>query len=344
MKKMWVNSLIVVAMGVMFVILIFFTDGINQLINLIKDINYFWMAIALVFMFFYWSAGAIALAFLKKGILEKSHKPKHTFKTLMIGQFFAAITPFSTGGQPAQIYFMSKQNIDAGKATSIIIIKSVLYATSMLIISFVFFFIKKNVLVTQIPNFVLLFIIGTIANILLISMYFLFLLNRDVSEKVIVLFLKVISFFKKKDVNYVQRQFDKIKDSLISFQDGFRVLIKRKGFLILAYLSQLLQHLAIFCVPVFLIRSIEGTFPNPFSVIAATGLLMMITALVPTPGTTGGAEGLGVYFFGSFYVNSPILSVILIWRMITYYSTILFGGIFCLINQGKVFGDIDSEL
>ncbi|MCK5811803.1 MAG: flippase-like domain-containing protein [Clostridiales bacterium] len=342
MKKIWINSLIVVAMGAVIVILIFFTDGIDQLIKLIKNINYAWLFVAFSFMFLYWGAGAFTIGFLKKGVLEKCHKPRHNFKTLMIGQFFAAITPFSTGGQPAQIYFMSKQKIDTGKATSIIIMKSVLYATSMLVIAFVFFFIKKKVLVAQIPNFVLLFVIGTLANSLLIVMYFLFLLNHDISEKVIILFLKVISYFKNKDKIYVQRQFDKIRGSLISFQDGFRIITKRKGYLILAYLSQLLQHLAIYSVPIFLIRAVEGSFPNPFSVIAATGLLMMITALVPTPGTTGGAEGLGVYFFASFYVTAPILSVILIWRMITYYSSILFGGIFCLINHGKAFGDFDS--
>ncbi len=344
MKKIWVNSLIVVAMGVVIVILIFFTDGIDQLVNMIKNINYPWLIVAFSFMFLYWGAGAFTIAFLKKGILEKSHKPKHNFKTLMIGQFFAAITPFSTGGQPAQIYFMSKQKINTGKATSIIVIKSILYATSMLVIAFVFFFIKKNVLIAQIPNFVLLFIIGTVANSLLIVTYFLFLLNHAISEKVIILFLKVVSYFKKKDITYVQRKFDEIRGSLISFQDGFRIIIKRKGFLILAYLSQIFQHLAIFSVPIFLIRAVEGSFPNPFSVIATTGLLMMITALVPTPGTTGGAEGLGVFFFSSFYVTAPILSVILVWRMITYYSSILFGGIFCLVNKGKAFGDIDSEV
>jgi len=96
-------------------------------------------------------------------------------------------------------------------------------------------------------------------------------------------------------------------------------------------------------VPIFLARAIEGKFGDPLSIIAATGLLMMITSLVPTPGTTGGAEGLGVFFLGKFFINSPILSVILVWRIITYYSTIVFGGIFTIASQGKAFEDIKNE-
>lgn len=344
MKKIWVNSLIVVAMGAVIVLLVFFTEGTGQLINLVKNINYFWIIIAFVFMFLYWGFGALTLATLKSGILTKDNNVGHNFKTLMIGQFFSAITPFSTGGQPAQIYFMSKQNVNAGKATSIVIIKSVLYSTTMFIISFVFFFLKKEDLSIQIPNFITLFIIGSICNLLLIVMYFLFLLNKDVSEKIIILFLRFISFIKKKKGKNVTEQFDKIRSSLVSFQDGVLIMIKKKAHIFLAYLFQSLQLIAIFSVPLFLARAIEGHFGDSISIIAATGLLMMITALVPTPGTTGGAEGLGVFFFGGFFTNSPILSVILIWRLITYYSTILFGGVFCILSQGKAFGDIDSEL
>ncbi|MBN2853812.1 MAG: flippase-like domain-containing protein [Clostridia bacterium] len=343
MKKIWINSLIVVAMGVVIIVLIFFTDGIGQLVNMIKNINYLWLMVAFSFVFIYWTFGAFTLATLKSGILGKKDNIGHTFKTVMIGQFFAAITPFSTGGQPAQVYFMSKKSVDAGKATSIVILKSVLFSTSMLLVSLVFFFLKKQVLISQIPNFVVLFIIGSVSNLLLIIIYFLFLLNRDVSEKAVILFLKLVSYFRKKEQRNVLHQFERIKGSLESFREGFLTISKKKSHLLLAYLFQLCQHIAIFSVPVFLIRAIEGSFFSPLSVIAATGLLMMITSLVPTPGTTGGAEGLGVYFFGGFFPNSPILSVILIWRLITYYSAILIGGVFTLISHGKTLGDIDSE-
>jgi len=151
MKKIWINSLIVVAMGAVIVVLVFFTEGINQLIDLIKSINYYWLIVSFILMIFYWGFGALTIATLKSGILGKEQNRGHNFKTVMIGQFFSAITPFSTGGQPAQIYFMSKQNINTGKATSIVIIKSVLYSTTMFIISFVFFFLRKSALAEQIP-------------------------------------------------------------------------------------------------------------------------------------------------------------------------------------------------
>jgi len=343
MKKIWINSLIVVAMGVFLVILIFFTDGTEQLIKMIKSVNYLWLLVSFSLMILYWVFGACTIATLKRGILGKENNVGHSFKTVMIGQFFSSITPFSTGGQPAQIYFMSKQNIDTGKATSIVIIKSAIYVTTLFITSFIFFIIRRVALTQQIPHFVLLFIIGSFSNLVLIVLYFLFLINRDVSEKIVILFLKVVSYFKKKEKRNVQEQFDKIEESLISFQEGFIIIVKEKFYFLLAYFFQFLQLISIFSVPVFLIRALEGSFYNPMSVIAATGLLMMITSLVPTPGTTGGSEGLGMFFFGKFFSHSPILSAIFIWRIITYYSTILFGGIFSLTTKLKVFSDIKND-
>ena len=55
-------------------------------------------------------------------ILVKSSVPSFKFhnalKTSMVGQFFSAVTPFATGGQPMQVYCMSKYGVEPGKGVS----------------------------------------------------------------------------------------------------------------------------------------------------------------------------------------------------------------------------------
>ncbi|MDR2903589.1 MAG: flippase-like domain-containing protein, partial [Clostridiales bacterium] len=51
----------------------------------------------------------------------------------------------------------------------------------------------------------------------------------------------------------------------------------------------------------------------------------MITAFVPIPGAAGAAEGSFYLFFAIFFGESLLLSAVLIWRVITYYSCIAAG-------------------
>ena len=54
---------------------------------------------------------------------------------------------------------------------------------------------------------------------------------------------------------------------------------------------------------------------------------MMVSAFVPLPGASGGAEGSFLMFFRTFFQDT-ITPAILLWRLITYYLNILLGAIF----------------
>ena len=68
-------------------------------------------------------------------ILVKSSVPSFKFhnalKTSMVGQFFSAVTPFATGGQPMQVYCMSKYGVEPGKGVSALTQKFVVYQSTL---------------------------------------------------------------------------------------------------------------------------------------------------------------------------------------------------------------------
>ena len=63
------------------------------------------------------------------------------------------------------------------------------------------------------------------------------------------------------------------------------------------------------------------------TMVAAQVFVTMVSAFVPLPGASGGAEGSFYIFFGMFF-KSAIIPAILLWRIITYYANILVGGIY----------------
>lgn len=63
------------------------------------------------------------------------------------------------------------------------------------------------------------------------------------------------------------------------------------------------------------------------NMIAANSFVMMLTAFIPLPGASGGAEGGFYMFFQLFFQEQNILTGILIWRIVTFYSCLVFGAI-----------------
>lgn len=62
---------------------------------------------------------------------------RDTIRIPLIEQLFNGITPFSSGGQPAQLFALLQSGVDAGRATSVLLMKFVVYQ-SMIVINFVF--------------------------------------------------------------------------------------------------------------------------------------------------------------------------------------------------------------
>lgn len=337
MKKIVLNSIIIIAVSVVLVLLVFFTDGVENMINMIVGTEYKWLVIAFSCTVLYWVFGSFTLGMLKKGIIGKKNDPGQTFKTVMVGMFFSALTPFATGGQPAQIYMLKRMGVDGGTGTSIIILKSVFNQTILMIITIGLYFANRQFLVMNIPKFNILFIIGSTANLILLSLYGLFLFNSKAAEKAVWYTLKVMSFFKI--INDPEEKMEGMHDSLGRFKAGVRILNKNKLYILGAFVMQSLQHFFLFCVPVFMLRAIEGSFTSifggVFDIFVCTSMVFMIAALVPTPGTSGGAEGLSLLCIAPFFYNSPKMSVVLVWRLLTYYANIVVGAIFCLLVKEK---------
>ena len=58
---------------------------------------------------------------------------------------------------------------------------------------------------------------------------------------------------------------------------------------------------------------------------------------MPLPGASGGAEGSFVLFFGKFF-GQDIVAAMFLWRLLTYYVNIAFGGLFLRLGRKKISG------
>jgi uncharacterized protein (TIRG00374 family) len=266
------------------------------------------------------------------------------FRVTMAGQYFNSITPFAAGGQPFQVYYLMKDGISMGRCANIIMVKSVLFELCVFSISIVSFVFNAGSLNRIIENINLFFTIGVTINLGVICFFGLFLLNKSAARKVVDWGFKLLGKIRilKNPDKYVKRK----ETELESFIGGSKLFLSDRWVIVKASFYQILNLLFLYAIPWFMLISMEGTREYFIEIITSQAVLREITAYIPSPGAAGGAEGISYFFFRNFFVSSPIVSVILIWRIFTYYLHIVFGGV-CLVfikskdrkNTGEILGN-----
>ncbi|NLV33948.1 MAG: flippase-like domain-containing protein [Clostridiaceae bacterium] len=334
MKKVIINLLIALAVGGILIAVMFTNQSADDAIRILKSIEYIYILIAFSCVVIMWLTGSVAMRVIKKGMIGKQKDPGGNLLALMSHEFFCAVTPFSSGGQPALVYVLTKKGLDAGTAASLAIIRSFIYQVSELSLSVIGFLFLRKYLLQHVPHFHAIFIPAVIICSIIVGLFLAFLGKGKLANKTVTFVMSLIKKFFPKKHEKVEKT---VYESLSSFKEGVRIFKTRPWFWVFAIMFQMVEFICIYMVPVFMLRAIEGTFNNALSLLVCTCICSIVISYVPTPGTAGGAEGFAMLLITPFFVSSPALPVILIWRLLTYYSKILFGGIsfmFALKTKG----------
>lgn len=332
MKKNIINLFLICMPLIIIIILALKIQGFGQFTRQISMINPVWILLAVALMGSYWllEAGTIF-------VIIRFHKIKAKYKDsiqiTMLGQFFNAITPFNSGGQPAQVLGLVKKGVDAGKATSIIVIKFVVYQLVFTVYAVMSVILILTYYYRHIPLLLPMVALGLLVHVMLIGLSFLFSYNQLLTEKIILFIFRLLR--KIKILKIKAGAETKLEKSLENFHQNAAVLKQNKKLLFKCFVFMFLQLACYFSIPFFIYVSFGHMGKGFFEIFFSSVLVSTIIAIVPLPGAIGGAEGSFYLLLGSFFNNGIIFAAILLWRMITYYLAIILGGLFLLISKEK---------
>lgn len=321
------NLFVIITLGLSIGILLYFlytTDGITAMGEIILTLKLQWLLIAIGSAVLCWIAEGFALNLLCIHLYPEWRYRK-SFFVGMIGLLYNAITPFSTGGQPMQIYTMRKMGMDTGKAGSIIAVKTITYQVVMVLYSLVLVAAKLRFFQTSVSNFSFVTIIGLVTNGTFIALVILFMISETTTDKIV---YSVIYFLNKiKLCRHPEERYEKIHSQLEIFHDASKLMGNSFKLYVNVIAVTIVQITLNSLIPYFIYRSFNMNTASITTMVAAQVFVAMVSAFVPLPGASGGAEGSFYIFFGMFF-KSAIIPAILLWRIITYYANILVGGIY----------------
>lgn len=297
-------------------------DDYQSILSQMKSLPPIYFVLSLSFVLLYYLLRSLSLHSIIQ-VFQKDYPFKRTFSLVLITQFFNAITPFSTGGQPFQIYHLKKDGISVTNGTNIIMQNFIVYQIALVLLG-IFALIYNLIfhIYEEIHILKHLVTLGFIINTAVIVFLFFIAFSQKFSD----LILKLFEFFlrKKKDK---EERITKWNEYIDTFHTGAKVLMKDKKRFIFNILYNIIALSILYLVPYFLIYGMGEVHIHPITVIVSSAYTMLIGAFVPIPGATGGIEYGYISFFGQF-IKGPVLNAsMLLWRGITYYMGLIIGAI-----------------
>lgn len=294
----------------------------------LATMNWGWFMVALLCICLYLFFEGVTVK-----IFMANRYPHFTWKDALrlplIEQLFNGITPFSTGGQPAQLVAMLQSGVDGGIASSVLLMKFVVFQ-SMIVVNFVislligFHYIEEKLHVLS-----LLVIFGFVIHLSVIVALLMVMYWYNFTKRLMNVVIKPVQWFVQ------EQRYQEIKDSLNEKVDSFyQESIKMKseyGKLAKVAVVTILQLMAYYIIPYFILLALNVHGVSLIMAMSLHTLIFMIISLFPIPGGTGGAEYSFTVLFTSFTAShSKLVLAMLLWRILTYYFG-MFAGMFALM-------------
>ena len=331
MKNKKLNlSLLILALS----LVLYFTlkDNFSSIMHELSKVNILIFALA-IFVFIL----SLMIKSVSLQIFIKEYKKNYSFKSAfcltLIGQFLNGITPFSTGGQPFQVYLLKKDGHRISDSTSAMVKDSIAYQVALLIMGI--FSITLNLVLKTIPvnsRLTPLIIIGFIINIMVLLFLFMIIRMRKTTLSLINKLLFILNKIRKKNTDQLKKRIEK---GLDNFYNCYAELRKNKKQFIITVLTNVINLTLLYMIPYIIFKSFNTNTFDIIHSIMLTSFVMLMGNFVPIPGATGGIEYGFIKFFGIFNTNISVISgAMLLWRFVTYFFGMLIGFIMLIIKEG----------
>lgn len=337
-KHFFTIIILAVTMGILLCSLLK-EKSLPELAHIFSTLSPFWMLMAAATLVGTWLMEALC-----NWLLCRHLYPKWTYgKSFMIGItgiFYASITPCSAGAQPMQIYYMSKMGMDGAKSAAIISAKTITHQTTMVIFSLILIFTELPFFVANVSNLTLFTVFGLVTNVLFIAAIVLVSVNAGFIYRWLHTAMRWLG--KLHILKEPEKKYETVVKQLDSFHEGFKTMGHSWKLYAAVCLITIIQLVFGSLDTYFIYRAFHLHGASVWRIIAAEVFAAMVITFVPLPGSAGGAE-LSFEAFCHIFFGSLTTPAMLVWRLLTYYGSIVFGIIYVSIGSRKYLGTPPPE-
>ncbi len=288
-----------------------------------------WLILGIFFVIIFVCSESVIIHYMMRS-LGKEAPLGHCIRYSFVGFFFSCITPSASGGQPMQIYYMSKEKLDISVSTLVLMIVTICYKAVLVFVGLGVILFCRPMIDQYMADTKFWLYLGVALNVGCVTlMSFLVFwpgLTRWILERGMT-FLERLHLMKHKEARWAKLFYamDKYKDASAYFWSHKLVVLN-------VTLISIFQRFCLFFVTYFVYRSLGLSGTGWFDIVMLQAMISVAVDMLPLPGGMGASEALFMSMFEKVF--GPLtLSGLLVSRGISYYGLIIMSAVITIFTH-----------
>ncbi len=242
--------------------------------------------------------------------------------------YFSGITPSSTGGQPVQLYYMTKDKLPVKTSYIVLVLNTIYFKIVLLCLAIIVLIFKGDYVFSNDFIYILFFALGFITDLAIVVLGIMSLSHKKLIKKVLTFFYKMGMHFKLIR-NKIKNK--NIEDIIEKYNEEIRTLKKNKKALFISFIVTFIQRLILFSIAYVVYKALGFSKYNYLDLLTIQVSVQTAIEVVPLPGGACLSENMIHDMFTKIF-NSGMADVgMLLTRTFSFYIPLLTSGLIVLV-------------
>lgn len=315
--------------------LLFSGQELSEIAEDIQSADPVWILLGLLLVFCFVAGESCIIHYMLR-VCKQKVPFLSCLKYSFIGFFFSYITPSSSGGQPAQMYYMKKDGVKIGFSTLIMLLVTIAYKSVLVIMGLVLLIFNFDAVSAYGSKLGWLLTVGFILNCAFIAGLTFVIAKPGWARRAGMTILNKLTDWKiVKEKNH-----DKLADKLNRICDTYVMgssYLKENAVVVAKVFGMtLLQRLCLFSVTWIIYKAYGLSGVSYLDIVTMQVMIAIAVEMLPLPGAAGVTEASFLLVFEKIFGETLVKPALLISRGLSFYAVLIVGGIVTLIAHFKV--------
>lgn len=267
---------------------------------------------------------SIIICYLLRTLGYRIH-PGRCYLYSFIGFFFSCITPSATGGQPAQIYYMKKDDIPIPESTLVLMIVTITYKMVLVVLGVLVLVFRPVRIMQYLQPVMFWMYLGIALNIVCVAFMLILVFHPQLARFLMTKghsILEHLHILKKKP-----QRLEKLERSMDQYHGTAEFFWNHKMVVVNSFLITMIQRSVLFFVTYLIYRAFGLAGESGIVIVTLQGMISVAVDMLPLPGGMGISETLFLAIFMPILGEDLLLPAMILCRGISYYSQLIISAI-----------------
>lgn len=329
-RKKLASVIFLLALIVLTLVALFNGTDLDSLVSAMEKADPGYIVLAVVCVIAFLIGQGVIFRYVFAILGQKSDISKcigYSFK----GYFFCSVTPFAIGGPPAQIVYMSKDNIPVSVSSMVVFLVATVYKFVLVIVGVALIIFGQDFLAKYFGTAIVWFGIGMFLTCGFCFILFMFMFRPRLAKKAIFKFLRWLE--RRHFMKHKYGREESIEAGMSKYTQTADFLRTHPSAMIVMFILTFIQRFCMFAVTYCVYRAFGFHEESVFTIVLLQACVSICVDMLPIPGGVGVSEALFTTLFSHIFTSAMLLPALALSRGLSYYAQLLLCAAVVFITQ-----------